>query len=51
MLNRNIPHMGSHLIMDFCGVESYDLNNYDKVFELLSNAIKLSNANIISNLK
>ena len=48
MLSRNIPHMGSHLIMDFNGIESIDLNNYDAVFNLLKNAIELSNACIIN---
>jgi len=29
MLSRNIPHMGSHLIMDFNAIESIDLNSFD----------------------
>lgn len=48
MPGKNIPHMGSHLIMDFCGIESIDLNHYDSVFNLLKNAIELSNACIIN---
>jgi len=24
-----VPHMGTHLIMDFVGVDSIDLDNYD----------------------
>ena len=46
---KQVPHMGTHLIMDFVGVESLDLNNYDSVYNMMTQAISLSNANIISN--
>jgi hypothetical protein len=33
---KQVPHMGTHLIMDFVGVESLDLNNYDSVYNMMT---------------
>ena len=39
--------MGSHLIMDFVGVDSMDLDSYEAVHSMMTEAISLSNAMII----
>lgn len=47
MTEQFIPHMGTHLIMDFVGVQDVDLNSFEVVSDFMTRGIALSNAQII----
>jgi len=43
---KGVPDMGSHLILDFHGVTSVDLNSYEEVHNVLLSAIKKTDCTV-----